>query len=141
TKGYIASPAALAHLVACWAGDDALIEALDQAPEALEDSWALPWDEAVDELRGAANLFVIARGLGLGVAQEAALKCKETCGLHAESFSAAEVLHGPQALLQADFPALVLAQDDAAREGVEACARELAARGVQVLVAGVDVPG
>ena len=43
---------------------------------------------------------MIARGVGLGIAQEAALKCKETCGLHAESFSSAEVRHGPQALLQ-----------------------------------------
>ena len=36
-----------------------------------------------------------AAGPGFGVAQEAALKLKETCGLHAEAFSAAEVRHGP----------------------------------------------
>jgi len=140
TKSYIASLAALAHLVASWSRDAALLEALDAAPRALEQAWALRWDDAVPELRDATNLFVIARGLGLAAAQEAALKCKETCGLHAEAFSAAEVLHGPQALLRADFPALILVQDDEAREGVEACARELVARGVQVLVAGADVP-
>ena len=46
-------------------------------------------------LANAHSMYVIARGLGLGVAQEAALKFKETCGLHAEAFSAAEVKHGP----------------------------------------------
>ncbi|HZZ94323.1 MAG TPA: SIS domain-containing protein [Usitatibacter sp.] len=141
TKSHIASLAALAHMVASWADDAPLLEALPLAPGLLERAWALPWERAVDRLRDANHLFVIARGLGLGIAQEAALKCKEACGLHAESFSAAEVRHGPQALLSGDFPALVLSQDDAAREGIEACARELAARGVPLLVAGVQIPG
>src|SRR2546430_7635432 len=39
--------------------------------------------------RSATDLYVVGRGLGLGVAQEAALKLKETCGLHAEAISAA----------------------------------------------------
>jgi glucosamine--fructose-6-phosphate aminotransferase (isomerizing) len=141
TKSYIASLAALAHLVAAWTGDAVLITALRGVPALLERAWELPWDGAVDALRDASHLFVIARGVGLAVAQEAALKCKETCGLHAESFSAAEVRHGPQALLAGDFPALVLAQDDETRSGVEEGARELAARGVRVIAAGADVPG
>jgi len=141
TKSYIASLSALALLVASWTDDAALLSALRETPAALERAWQLPWDEAVDELRDASHLFVIARGLGLGVAQEAALKCKETCGLHAESFSAAEVRHGPQALLCPDFPALVFAQDDEAHDDVQACARELAERGVRVIVAGASVPG
>ncbi len=91
---------------------------------------------AAGPLRDARNLFVIGRGFGLGIAQEAALKLKETCGIHAESFSAAEVRHGPQALLQGGFPVFVFAQDDETRAGIEALARELVARGVQVLAAG-----
>jgi len=141
TKTYIASLAAIAHLVAAWSDDARLLQALSSAPAALERAWALPWDAAVERLREKSHLFVLARGVGLGVAQEAALKCKETCGLHAESFSAAEVRHGPQALLEGSFPALVLAQDDEARPGLEAIARELAGRGVEVLAAGIDVPG
>ncbi len=39
-------------------------------------------------------MFVIGRGYGFGVAQECALKLKETCQLQAEPFSAAEVRHG-----------------------------------------------
>ncbi len=141
TKSYIASLAALAHLVAEWTGDARLLDALVAAPAGLERAWALGWESAAGRLRDASHLFVIARGMGLAVAQEAALKCKETCGLHAESFSSAEVRHGPQALLQGGFPALVLAQDDETRPGIEALARELVARGVQVLAAGADIPG
>ena len=79
--------------------------------------------------------------LGLGAAQEIALKCKETSGLHAEAFSSAELRHGPFTLLQGNFPALLLAQDDATRPGVEALADELSRRGVPVMIAGADCAG
>ena len=141
TKSYIASLAALAHLVAAWTrAMPCCSKRSARAPAALERAWALGWEAAAGRLREASHLFVIARGMGLAVAQEAALKCKETCGLHAESFSSAEVRHGPQALLQGGFPALVLAQDDETRPGIEAFARDLVARGVEVLAAGLD-PG
>lgn len=141
TKSYIASLAAILHLAGEWAGDAALLEALGGAPEALERAWQLDWSPAVEHLRAARNLFIVARGVGLGVAQEAALKCKETCALHAESFSSAEVRHGPQALLRSGFPALLLSQDDETRAGIEALGAELVQRGVEVLVAGAEVEG
>lgn len=136
TKTYLASLAALLQLVAAWSDDALLWAALDTAPEGLEQAWDLDWSAALPLLTHATHLYVIARGVGLGVAQEAALKCKETCGLHAESFSGAEVRHGPQALLGADFPALLFAQDDETRPGIEALGRELVERGVQVAIAG-----
>jgi glucosamine--fructose-6-phosphate aminotransferase (isomerizing) len=83
----------------------------------------------------------VGRGLGLGAAQETALKCKETCGLHAEAFSSAEVRHGPYALLGVGFPALLFAQRDGTQAGVEALGSELARRGVPVLIAGVRESG
>ena len=141
TKSYIASLAALAHLTAEWTGDAGISKALERAPADLERAWALDWQPAIDTLRTAHHLYVIGRGVGLGIAQEAALKCKETCGLHAESFSAAEVRHGPQALLTEKFPALLFAQDDETREGIEALARDLVARGVDVLLAGASADG
>jgi glucosamine--fructose-6-phosphate aminotransferase (isomerizing) len=95
----------------------------------------------VDLLTPASNLFVLGRGLGLGVAQEAALKFKETCGLHAEAFSSAEVRHGPMALLQKNLPVLMFAQDDETRDGVEALAQELSGGGVNVLLAGRTLAG
>jgi len=141
TKSFIASLAALAHLVAEWTGDHALLDRLLALPELLQQAWQLDWGAAVERLRRAEHAYVIGRGLGLGIAQEAALKCKETCGLHAEAFSSAEVAHGPQALLGPDFPALVLSQRDDTQSGVVALARTLAARGVDVLLAGAVLPG
>jgi glucosamine--fructose-6-phosphate aminotransferase (isomerizing) len=138
TKTFIASLAALVHLAAEWTRDPGLRDALERLPADLERSWQLDWSAALEPLRAATHLFVMARGLGLAVAQEAALKCKETCGLHAEAFSSAEVRHGPQALLRGGFPALVFCQDDEARAGTENLARELAARGVDVWMAGGD---
>jgi glucosamine--fructose-6-phosphate aminotransferase (isomerizing) len=79
--------------------------------------------------------------LGLAIAQEIALKCKETCGLHAEAFSSAEVKHGPYALLGPAFPALLFGQRDATLPGLEALAAELTARGVPVILAGARVSG
>ena len=141
TKSFIASLAALTQLATEWIGDDVLRTALARAPDDLERAWELGWDAALETLRPAANLYVIGRGVGLGIAQEAALKCKETCGLHAEGFSAAEVRHGPQALLQDDFPALIFSQGDQTRAGIEALGRDLVARGVDVMIAGAEVKG
>jgi glucosamine--fructose-6-phosphate aminotransferase (isomerizing) len=141
TKTFLASLAALVHLVGAWTNDAELLDALRAAPAQLEQAWALDWNEALPVLASASNLYVIGRGLGLGIAQEAALKCRETAGLHAEAFSSAEVLHGPAALLGPRFPALVLGQDDDTREGVAALAAELAAREVPVLGAGVGGRG
>lgn len=141
TKSYITSLAALVHLAAEWVRDEHMASALQRAPRDLERAWRMDWSGALALLQPARHLFVIARGVGLGVAQEAALKCKETCGLHAEAFSSAEVRHGPQALLRENFPALIFAQHDETRAGIESLATDLAARGVHVLLAGASAEG
>ena len=71
----------------------------------------------------------------LGAAQEAALKLKETCGLHAEAFSAAEVRHGPMALVGPEFPVLVFAQQDGSFTGTVELADEFRNRGAHVWLA------
>jgi len=113
TKSFIASLAAIARLVAAWSGDDVLHGDLSKLPSLLQRAWRLDWSPLVDELEGATNLYVLARGIGLGVAQEAALKLKETSQLHAEAFSTAELRHGPMALVHQEFPALIFNQSDA----------------------------
>jgi glucosamine--fructose-6-phosphate aminotransferase (isomerizing) len=133
--------AALASLVAAWTRDAALQAALQTLPSLMDASWALDWSGALPVLGPAGNLYVIGRGLGLGAAQEIALKCKETCALHAEAFSSAELRHGPYTLLGRAFPALLLAQRDASLAGVQALAGELAQRGVPVLLAGARAQG
>jgi glutamine---fructose-6-phosphate transaminase (isomerizing) len=141
TKSYIASLSAIAQLVAYWSDDQDLLRALPDMPLLLARAWHCDWSAGVDALRGAVNLFVVARGFGLGVAQEAALKLKETCGLHAEAFSAAEVKHGPMALVRAGFPVLMLTQRDDTQAGIAELGAEFAARGARVLVAGTEVAG
>ena len=140
TKSYLAALAAIIHLVACWSRERELLDALAQAPAQLERAWQLDWRPALAHLRPAHDLYVVGRGLGLGVAQEAALKLKETCGLHAEALSAAELRHGPMALVKAGFPVLIFAQNDETHRGVEALATELAARGAQIMLAGAHSP-
>ncbi|MGC2029906.1 MAG: SIS domain-containing protein [Steroidobacteraceae bacterium] len=136
TKSFLATLAALIRLVAAWRQDAELESSLDALPAQMDRSWALDWSAALAPLESAAHLYVVGRGLGLGAAQETALKCKETCGLHAEAFSSAELRHGPYALLGEGFPALLLAQPDATQAGVAALGAELARRGVPVVIAG-----
>lgn len=138
TKSYLASLAALLQLAAYWKQDDALRAALQHLPGALRQAWQCEWNAVTDGLVEAGNLFVLGRGLGLGAAQEAALKFKETCGLHAEAYSSAEVKHGPMALVGPGFPVLAFAQPDETGAGTRAVAEEFAARGAQVWLAGAD---
>ncbi|MBO9711176.1 MAG: SIS domain-containing protein, partial [Caulobacter sp.] len=138
TKSYLASLAAIAQLVAHWKNDPALLAALDALPDALRNAWKQDWSPLTDGLVDAHNLFVLGRGLGLGAAQEAALKFKETCGLHAEAYSSAEVKHGPMALVGAGFPVLVFAQPDETGAGAVAVADEFHARGAEVWVASAQ---
>jgi glucosamine--fructose-6-phosphate aminotransferase (isomerizing) len=60
--------------------------------------------------------------------------------LHAEALSAAELRHGPMALVQVGFPVLIFAQNDETHGGVEALAAELAERGAQIMLAGAVAP-
>jgi glucosamine--fructose-6-phosphate aminotransferase (isomerizing) len=139
TKSYIASLAALAAITAYWAEDAELTAALDTLPKQLKAAFTHDWTAALDVLRNARNLFVIGRGYGFAVAQEAALKLKETCALHAEAFSSAEVRHGPMAIVDDGFPVLAFATSDAAGDGVRDVAAEFVARGAAVLLAA-DTP-
>jgi glucosamine--fructose-6-phosphate aminotransferase (isomerizing) len=136
TKSYIASLSCITQFVASWTQDLDLSAALAKLPAQLARAWECDWSKAVETLTPAVNLFVIARGFGLAIAQEAALKLKETCGLHAEAFSSAEVKHGPMALVKSGFPVLMFGQDDETRAGIEQLAAEFAARGARVMTAG-----
>lgn len=135
TKSYIAQLVAGARLVAAWQQDAALAAAVAALPEALAIAAAQDWSAALPRLQGAEQLFVIGRGPGLAVAQEAALKFKETCGMQAEAYSGAEVQHGPMALVGDGWPVLVLAPRGPAQAGLLALAERLHARGAVVLLA------
>ncbi|MFP3549292.1 SIS domain-containing protein [Paraburkholderia sp. SIMBA_049] len=138
TKSYIAMLSVSAQLVAHWQKDAALLDGLKSLPDALRRAGALDWSKAVDELRDAERMIVIGRGLGLAIAQEAALKLKETSGIQAEAFSSAEVRHGPMELIDRDYPLLVFAPRGPEQAGLLQLARDMQARGARVLLAAPD---
>jgi len=141
TKSYITSLVALVALVAHWSGDEALLKGVASLPEQLRLAFSLDWQGALNTLMPANNLFVIGRGYSFGIAQEAALKLKETCALHAEAFSSAEVRHGPMAIVRAGFPVIAFATSDSAGEGVCNVATEFAQRGAKVEMADANGKG
>ena len=135
TKSCIAAMVGLAAVAAAWSEDRALGDALTALPDLLERAVAADWSAAVDPLRDVSQMFVIGRGYGFGIAQECALKFKETCAIQAEPFSAAEVRHGPMAIVHDGFPVLALATSDSAGDDVVTVAGEFAGRGAAVLLA------
>ncbi|MGL4232680.1 MAG: SIS domain-containing protein [Casimicrobium sp.] len=135
TKSFIAQLAASTQLIAYWSADDALIDALDSLPATLADAADTDWSRAIPVLKDAERLFVIGRGTGLAIANEAALKFKETCGIQAEAFSGAEVKHGPMALIEAGYPLLIFAPRGPSQAGLIALAHEMRERGAHVLLA------
>ena len=138
TKSFITSLTAVVQLLAQWRQDDELTAALNTTPELLEQAWHCDWSPAIDAFENTRDLFVLGRGLGLGIAREAALKFKEVCGLHAQAFSSAEVLHGPVTIAKGEFPILVLAQNDACKAGMAELVEELARRDVRLVTAGLQ---
>ncbi|MBB5458910.1 SIS domain-containing protein [Paraburkholderia sp. Cpub6] len=138
TKSYIAMLSISAQLVAHWQNDAELLDGLNTLPDALERAGRLDWSMAVNELRGIERMIVIGRGLGLAIAQEAALKLKETSGIQAEAFSSAEVRHGPMELIDRDYPLLVFAPRGPEQAGLLQLAHDMSARGARVLLAAPD---
>jgi glucosamine--fructose-6-phosphate aminotransferase (isomerizing) len=141
TKTYLASVSAIAALVAAWCDDRTLQAGLAQLPDLMDKAWNMDWSGAIASLSPARDLYTIGRGMGFGCAQEAALKFKETCGLHAEAFSAAEVRHGPMALVKSGFPVLMFSQNDETRAGMKQLATSFLGSGARVMAAGFEVPG
>ena len=138
TKSFISSLSATIQLLNAWRPDGALDRALKALPEQLADAWDSDWSAALEPVASSKDLFVLGRGPGLGIAYEAALKFKEVCGLHAEGFSSAEVLHGPVTIARGGYPVLVFAQDDETFPGISALADDLAKRDVQLITAGLE---
>lgn len=141
TKSFITSLSAVAQLVALWSGDAAMQSALLQLPSALAQAWEEDWSPCRHMLQSADHLYTVGRGLHLAIAQEAAHKLKETCMIHAEAYSSAEVLHGPNELAGRDFPVLLFRSEDASDASVVQAARRLAGQGASVMMAGGTDPG
>jgi glucosamine--fructose-6-phosphate aminotransferase (isomerizing) len=141
TKSFITSLSAIAQMVALWSGDEAMQAALPQLPSALAAAWQEDWPSAREALQTADHLYTVGRGLHLAIAQEAAHKLKETCMIHAEAYSSAEVLHGPNELAGDGFPVLLFRSEDGSDASVQDAGQRLSAQGASVMMAGGDDRG
>ena len=119
TKSYVNSIVAGLALIAHWSQDERLMAALQQLPTHLDSALSLDWSHMLDPIAGAKSLYMLGRGPSMAIAMEAALKCKETSGLHAEAYSSAEMLHGPVSLVDRNFPVIAFAARDKAHDSIK----------------------
>jgi glucosamine--fructose-6-phosphate aminotransferase (isomerizing) len=82
----------------------------------------------------ATNFLYLGRGYNFPVALEGALKLKEISYIHAEGYPAAEMKHGPIALIDADMPVVFVAPHDSVFDKVVSNVQEVKARGGRVIV-------
>jgi glutamine---fructose-6-phosphate transaminase (isomerizing) len=99
----------------------------DQVAEILELAPAI--EQLAEEYRDHRNFLYLGRGYNFPAALEGALKLKEISYIHAEGYPAAEMKHGPIALIDADMPVVVIAPRDAVYEKVKSNIEEVKARG------------
>ena len=135
TKSFIVSLAAGAAIVAHWLDRKDLLAAIAALPDVLTIAAKFDWPEAVALAKGAESLYVVGRGPSLPIATETALKLKETCAIHAEAYSIAEVMHGPLELLGDGFPVLAYSPEDAARPSSRDSLDKMRKTGAHILVA------
>lgn len=101
--------------------------------------------QAADKIREIAYIFTYARnfiylgrGLNFPVALEGALKLKEISYIHAEGYPAAEMKHGPIALIDEDMPVVVIAPNDSSYEKVVSNIQEVKARKGRVIAIATE---
>ncbi|PJA29801.1 MAG: glutamine--fructose-6-phosphate transaminase (isomerizing) [candidate division Zixibacteria bacterium CG_4_9_14_3_um_filter_46_8] len=117
-----------------------LLEALNNVPEQAEA--LLEKDKEIKELAAkyssAENFLYLGRGLNFPVALEGALKLKEISYIHAEGYPAAEMKHGPIALIDDRMPVVVIAVKDAVYDKVISNIEEIRARRGRVIAIATE---
>lgn len=89
--------------------------------------------ELARKYASAQSFFFLGRGAAYSLALEGALKLKELSYIHAEGYAAGEMKHGPIALIDPDFPSLILALDDKLFPKVKSNIAEIKARRGKVI--------
>jgi glucosamine--fructose-6-phosphate aminotransferase (isomerizing) len=137
TKTYTSQLAALALFWAAWTGDGGLTAALrEEVPRAMGAALTLeaPIAEVAARLSHSDRLLVTGRGYNYATALETALKVEETCYVPVLPYSAADLRHGPIALIEAHYPVLLFAMAGAALPGMVELHDDLRARGAETFV-------
>ena len=79
-------------------------------------------------LKDTRSMFILGKGCDKYIADESALKIKEISYIHTESYSASSLKHGPFALLDADFPVIIINCEDEHDDKITSCYHEVKAR-------------
>ena len=111
---------------------EALAKIPEQVQSVLESEWEIR--KMARDYRYASNFLYLGRGVNFPVALEGALKLKEISYIHAEGYPAAEMKHGPIALIDQFMPVVFIATRDATYDKVVSNIEEVAARGGTLIV-------
>lgn len=90
-------------------------------------------EEIAEEFKDATNFLYLGRGYNFPVALEGALKLKEISYIHAEGYPAAEMKHGPIALIDENMPVVFIAPKDSTYEKIVSNIQEVKARGGRII--------
>jgi glucosamine--fructose-6-phosphate aminotransferase (isomerizing) len=117
-----------------------LVKALENVPSLIEKilTRAGSIKELAQKYSKATNFLFLGRGMNFPVAMEGALKLKEVSYIHAEGYSAAEIKHGPIALVNEETPSLFLVPNDPLRDKVLSNMKEIKARKGPVIAIAVE---
>ncbi|NNC94791.1 MAG: SIS domain-containing protein, partial [Chitinophagales bacterium] len=113
-----------------------LINELDRIPEKIEivlDSISEKVKYLSEVFKDSSNFLYLGRGYNFPVALEGALKLKEISYIHAEGYPAAEMKHGPIALIDEEMPVVVLATNQSAYDKITSNIQEVVARKGRVI--------
>ncbi len=143
TKAFTGQVTVLSMLALCLAAErktisedlyKQMVKELTQIPNKMEQ--ALKTNEQIEHLAPiftyAKNCLYLGRGYNYPLALEGALKLKEISYIHAEGYPAAEMKHGPIALIDSEMPVFVIATRDRLYEKVISNIQEVRARGGRV---------
>jgi len=112
-----------------------LLTGLDSIPDLIKE--CLKTEDATkyiaEDIKDISNSLYLGRGIGFPIALEGALKLKEISYIHAEGYPAAEMKHGPIALIDEGFPVVVIATKSSSYEKVVSNIQEVKARKGKVI--------
>ena len=112
-----------------------ITQALEKLPEQIQSilDRAAEVETIAEAFVDAKNFLYLGRGFNFPVALEGALKLKEISYIHAEGYPAAEMKHGPIALIDAEMPVVFIAPHDSVFDKVVSNVQEVKARGGRVI--------
>ena len=140
TKTYTTALAVVAIIVAVLADRRDMLDELNDAPKRMKDALAMgeTIQVAVERFRYMEECAVLARGINQATALEAALKITETSYVVAKSYSGADFLHGPIALVEAGFPCILYAPEGRAYPSMLELALKIKERRGEMVIVSRD---